>query len=59
MKIAALMFKIELKMGIALEMTKEQIQNIEPIAIQSAQVNVLCTLTWSGRKFRMIVMYMN
>jgi len=45
MNIAALIFRIELKIGIAFEMTKDMIQKTEPIPTQSAQVNVLCTFT--------------
>jgi hypothetical protein len=55
MNIAALMFKIELKMGIAFETTNVTIQKQDPIPTHRAQVKVLCTFTWSGLVLRMIV----
>jgi hypothetical protein len=58
MKIAALMLSTELKIGMALETTNVTIQNPVPMPIQSAQVNVLWTLTSWGLIWRMMVTYM-
>jgi hypothetical protein len=57
MKIADEMLRIDEKTGIAFEMMNETIQKRLPIPIQRLQVKVLCTFTWSGLVFRMIVMY--
>ena len=51
------MLRMEEKMGIALEMTKETIQKRAPSPTQRVQVKALCTLTASGFMLRMIVMY--
>jgi len=57
MKIADEMLRIDEKMGIAFEMTKETIQKRAPRPIQRVHVRALCTLTASGFMLRMIVMY--
>ncbi len=56
-KMADEILRIDEKIGIALEMTKDTIQNKAPRPIHRVQVNVLWTFTCSGFAARIIVMY--
>jgi hypothetical protein len=57
MNIAAEIFRMEEKIGMAFDMTKLAIQKIAPRPIHSVQVKALWTLTCSGFVMRIIVMY--